>query len=263
MTNTTAAVPAQVEVKKRHRSPNYPAVSLREAVERMRSLWHRDGKAGAPPKIAAVHIGFQTAHGQAMSVLAALKKFGLLDEVKDRLVPSQRAVEILNLREDDSRRIQALKDAALSPPIYRELAEQHRVTGLPDDDVLESELTTYKDFNPHAVAGFVKDFKDTLEFAGLLEKGVLKLDGVITNQGKEEGQKAQVFDTSIIKDFFALPEAKATTVSVRRFPMDISIPRNVKAELAISGQELRKEDLERLKKQLDRLIENLSDAFED
>jgi hypothetical protein len=143
------------------------------------------------------------------------------------------------------------------------LAEQHRATGLPSDDVLEAELKTYRDFNPNAVTGFVKDFKDTLEFSGLLEKGVLKLDGMITNQAKEEGQKAQPFDTSLIKDFFAPSEAKSTPVSVRRYPMDISIPRNVKAELAISGQELRKEDLERLKKQIDRLIENLSEAFED
>src|SRR6267378_3177261 len=115
MTNAAGVVPTQDDAKKRHRSHNYPAVSLREAVDRVKGLLQRDGKAGAPPKIAAVHIGFQTAHGQAMSVLAALKKFGLLEEVKDRLVPSQRASEIVNLREDDSRRVQALKDAALSP----------------------------------------------------------------------------------------------------------------------------------------------------
>jgi len=263
MTNGAGAVSAQDDAKKRHRSPNYPAVSLREAVERMRNLWQRDGKAGAPPKIAAVHIGFQSAHGQAMSVLAALKKFGLLDEVKDRLVPTQRAVEILNLREDDSRRIQAVKDAALSPPIYRELAEQHRATGLPDDDVLESELTTYKGFNPNAVAGFVKDFRDTLEFAGLLEKGVLKLEGMTTTPAQEEGKRSQHADFSHLKDFSGPTEQQPIPMTVRRYPLDISIPRNLRAELAITGQELRKEDLERLKKQLDRLIENLSDAFED
>jgi hypothetical protein len=198
-----------------------------------------------------------------MSVLAALKKFGLLDEVKDRLVPSQRAVEILNLREDDSRRIQALKDAALSPPIYRELAEQHRATGLPDDDVLESELTTYRDFNPNAVGGFVKDFKDTLEFAGLLEKGVLKVDGMTATESNKDRQQSEAVASTVFSNRFGETGKKEPLAMVRRYPLDISIPRNIRAELAITGQELRKEDLERLKKQLDRLIENMADAFED
>jgi hypothetical protein len=260
MSDATGQAPALDDAKKRHRSPNYPAVSLKDAVERVRSLYQKDGKAGAPPKIAAVHIGFQTPHGQAMSVLAALKKFGLVDEVKDRLVPSQRAIEILNLREDDARRIQALKDAALNPPIYRELAEQHRDTGLPADDVLQSELKTYRDFNPNAVASFVKDFKETLEFAGLSENGALKLEPMATQQPHTE---ANPVSSQVYSNLYAEPAQKDTQTSVRRYPFDISIPRNMKAELSISGQELRKEDLERLKKQIDRLIENLSDAFED
>jgi hypothetical protein len=60
------------------------------------------------------------------SVVTTLKKFGLLEPSEDRLVPTQRALEIYNLTESDPRRIQELKDAALSPPIYRELIEQHR-----------------------------------------------------------------------------------------------------------------------------------------
>lgn len=263
MTDATGAVPIQDDGKKRHRSPNYPAVNLREAVERVKGILQKDGKAGAPPKLAAVHIGFQSAHGQAMSVLAALKKFGLLEEVKDRLVPSQRAIEIVNLREDDPRRAQALKDAALSPPIYRELAEQHGSTGLPADDVLEAELKTYRDFNPNAVAGFVKDFRDSLEFAGLLQNGVLKLDGMTATEPNKEPKQQEVLAYQPFKNAFGVPDKKETMTLVRRYPLDISIPRNLRAELAITGQELRKEDLERLKKQLDRLIENLSDAFED
>jgi hypothetical protein len=264
MTNKVATVPTPDDGKKtRHRSPSYPAVSLREAVERTGNLWRRDGKAGAPSKIAAIHIGFQTPHGQAMSVLAALKKFGLVEEMKDRLVPTQRAIEILSLREDDPRRVQALKDAALSPPIYQELAEQHRTTGLPDDDVLESELTAYKGFNPNSVAGFVKDFRDTLDYAELLEGGWLKLGSTSHEPQKDEEQQVGNLEIAISESTSDVSGKKTAVTTIRRYPMDISIPRNVRAELVITGQELKKDDLERLKKQLDRLIENLSDAFED
>lgn len=48
----------------------------------------------------------------------------------------------------------------------------------------------------------------------------------------------------------------------RKYPVDISIPRGLKAELAISG-DFKQEDLERLKKQINRVIENLEDAFLD
>ncbi len=168
-----ASKTAVVPKKERHRSPNYPAVSLKEAVDRVTQLWVADGKAGAPTAIAAKHIGFGSAHGQALSVLAALKRFGLVAETNGRIVPTQRAMEIINLPADDPRRAQALKDAALTPTIYRELIEGYRETGLPADETLAAELTTYKAFNPNAVDGFVRDFKETLDFAGLNEEDAL------------------------------------------------------------------------------------------
>ncbi len=163
----SAAAASKGVKKERHRSPNYPAVGLKEAVERVRQLYAADGKAGAPAAIAAKHIGFGSAHGAAMSVLAALRRFGLVAEANGRIVPTQRAMEILNLPANDPRRTAALQEAALLPVIYRSLVESYQQTGLPSDEVLEAELTTYKGFNPKAVSGFVKDFRDTLDFAGI------------------------------------------------------------------------------------------------
>ena len=162
--------------KERHRSPNYPAVGLREAVERARKFYMADGKAGAPAKLAAVHIGFTKPHGQAMSVLAALKRFGLIAESGGRMVPTQAAIEILNLPDNDPRRRAAIQESALGPPIYKELVEKHRSTGLPHPDVLKAELVTYRNFNPAAVRGFVSDFIDTLEYAGIAFGDYVNLD---------------------------------------------------------------------------------------
>jgi len=179
------------EVKKeRQRSPNYPAVGLREAVERVYKLYREDGRAGAPPKLAAVHIGFKAPHGQAMSVLAALKRFGLVSDANGRVAPTHGAIEILNLPENDPRRQAALREAALGPPIYRELVEKHRGTGLPKRDVLEAEMITYKKFNPSAVKGFVTDFLDTLEYAGIsVEDGVEAISG---QESEVEGSEIEL-----------------------------------------------------------------------
>lgn len=173
---------------KRHRSPNYPAVGLREAVERLRNLYAKDGKAGAPAQLAAVHIGFGKAHGQAMSVLAALKKFGLIVESSGRFVPTQRGLEIVNLPNDDARRQKAIQEAVLEPSIYRELIEKHRESGWPADDVLASELVTYKNFNPKSANGFVVDLKDSLDFSGLSQEVALESDQEVDSEMIEEAQ---------------------------------------------------------------------------
>ena len=186
----TDSVAKQPEKKARQRSPNYPTVGLQDALERVRRLFNEDGRANVAVEVAAKHIGYATAHGQAYSVLSALKKFGLLEENKGRVALSRRAIELLNLPVNDPRRIQALKDAALSPPIYRELVEQHAQTGLPGDEALEAELVTYKNFNPKAVAGFVRDFRATLEFAGLSDLTVLGSE----NKADEAKKSPQIGD---------------------------------------------------------------------
>jgi hypothetical protein len=158
---------------KRPRSPNYPAVGLREAVDRLKKLYEKDGKAGAPAEIAAVHIGFGKPHGQAMSVLAALKRFGLVSENGGRFAPSQRGLEIINLSPDDPRRQKALCDAVLEPSIYRELIDKHRESGWPANEVVASELETYKGFIKKAAISLVEDLKDSLEFSGLSNETAL------------------------------------------------------------------------------------------
>ena len=60
------------------------------------------------------------------------------------------------------------RESALSPSLYKELADSHQTTGLPAPDSLEAELVTYKGFNPKAVGGLVRDFLDTLDFAGII-----------------------------------------------------------------------------------------------
>jgi len=247
--------------KPRHRSPNYPTVGLREAVTRVRKLYEADGKAGAPAELAAVHIGFAKPHGQAMSVLAALKKFGLVSEVNGRWVPTQRAIEILNLPESDERRQRALRDAALSPSIYRQLVKAHQETGWPKNDVLESELVTYRNFNPNSVGDFVKDLKDSLELAGLSDLSALEFSGEEDSDVTEttETPKEAPKDRQQILN----PPGIRKPVQLATQVLAISIPRNLSVDIAVKGDELKREDLAKIKSQFNRWIEGLEEAFEE
>jgi hypothetical protein len=168
--------PMEVVAKKvRQRSPNYPAIGLRGAVEKVKLLFEADRRAGAPVDAALKHMGFSTKHGQALAVLSALKKFGLVEESSGRIVPTSRAVDLLTFPDIDARKIRAVRDAALSPEIYRELYEQYKSTGIPSEETLRAELIADKHFNPNAVEGFIRDFKDTLVFAGIMNPGELSL----------------------------------------------------------------------------------------
>jgi len=162
--------------KKRQRSPNYPAVSLRDAVERVRALYTQDGRPGAPLETAVRHFGFTSAHGQAMTIVSALKKFGLIEDKNGRIVPTPLAINVIEFKPDHQRHKEALREAALKPDIYGGLVERYREhSRLPSDESLRPELVTDMGFNPKAVSDFLVDFRDSLEYAGLLEGNTLKL----------------------------------------------------------------------------------------
>jgi hypothetical protein len=72
-------------------------------------------------------------------------------------------------------RLASLRAAAASPPIYRELLTEFEGSGLPPDSTLRSELIAARKFNPNAVDGFIRDFRDTLDFAGLSDLTALEL----------------------------------------------------------------------------------------
>jgi len=162
--------------KSKPRSPNYPAISLVEAIERTRKIYKADGRAGAPVAAAVKHVGYSGPHGKALTVLSALGKFGLTENKAGRVVPTQAAVDILEFDSNHERHKKALREAVLMPAAYRNIIERYRKVGvLPSDESLKPELVADLKFSPSAAGGFIKDFRTSLEFAGLLVGNELKL----------------------------------------------------------------------------------------
>ena len=184
MADQAVLVPKK-EQKPRHRSPNYPGVGLRAAVGKIEALYKADGLAPSTKLAALKHMGYEKFHSDAARTLSALKGFGLIEETADRLKLTQRGIEIVARPNGDPIREKAIKQAAISPDIYQLVMEEYRSTGLPSDASLRSDLITVRKFNPTAVDGFVQDFKDTLEFAGLSDLKVLESK---QSQGKNSGQ---------------------------------------------------------------------------
>jgi hypothetical protein len=172
--------------KSRHRSPNYPSIGLRIAIGKIQSLY-KDGGLAPLMKITALKgLGFDKDDANAARGLAALKSFGLIEEVEnDRLKISQRGVDIVARQEGEPQRTAALHAAASSPQIYRELLTEFAASGVPPNAALKSELIAAKKFNPNVVDDFITDFRDTLDFSGLSISEVLESE---QQQNKNGGQ---------------------------------------------------------------------------
>ena len=176
----------------RQRSPNYPGIGLRDAVELVGKLVQADGKAGALAEIALKHMGFNVDSGSRRTAFSALKKFGLIDVLGNKIVPTESAITIVRFPDHHPRRKDALRAAALSPTIYKEVLDFYLEQGeLPGDDSLMAEIGSDWDFNSNVLPTFVAAFRDTLTYAGLLEGNRLLLEGQSVSGKPDAGEGSQ------------------------------------------------------------------------
>lgn len=156
--------------KRRGRSPSYPSIDLEQAVERARKLLERENRHLVPVDTALEAWGYSQASGAGMVVLAALKKFGLLEDQgsgSDRRVRlTDMAYEILiDERDESPERCELLRQAALRPRIHAELWDRYG-SKLPSDSTLRYELRKM-DFTDDATRKLTAEWRRTFEFAGL------------------------------------------------------------------------------------------------
>ena len=111
------------------RSPNYPAIGLKDAIAEVQKLWKAEKKTVVSGDVAAKALGYKGLSGPPRVKLAALKKFGLVDDGPQGMAVSDSAVRILHQPEDSEDRLKALRDAALRPGLFKELLKTHASAG--------------------------------------------------------------------------------------------------------------------------------------
>lgn len=149
------------------RGPAYPYVDLREAVKLLEKL-HAFAKRtpAALDQVAKDAWGWSPTSSTPKKASAALKYFGLVDEVRDgkAIKLSDRGYRILADDVESPDRKKALRDAALSPAQYQYC---YQTWGADLPPVAKSKLIFDRGFVPSTVDGFLKDYKATLDYAGL------------------------------------------------------------------------------------------------
>jgi hypothetical protein len=110
----------------------FPIVSLRQAIDRLASIYRADEAEALTASDAAKRLGFGELSGPARRVIRALLDYGLVEEsTGQRLRMTRLARQLLNAA-SEFERDKALVDAADRPPLFQELARTFR-DRRPDD----------------------------------------------------------------------------------------------------------------------------------
>ena len=157
----------------KRRSPNYPGITLEEAVEVIGTLYqgsppgHGVGRGQFTPQDAAQAWGYGSTSGPVKLRLGALRQYGFLEGKKgDNPSLSSRALTLI-LRERASRQHrQALQQAVLAPPTFAELHE--RLPGAAQD-ALRQFLIVDRNFTHDGANRLIGVYEASLAYAELDE----------------------------------------------------------------------------------------------
>jgi hypothetical protein len=175
---------------KRLRSPNYPAISLPEAINRVTALYRAVHTHAAPRDVAVKGMGYNSLNGASATALSALHKYGLLDRAGDDVKVSERALSILHPHTPEEKAA-AIRAAAGEPVLFAELAE--RFPGaMPNEDLLRNYLVR-KGFAPAALVAVIAAYRDTSEMVEAAGRGY---DSAQSAESKE----TQVLHPPLVKD---------------------------------------------------------------
>jgi hypothetical protein len=149
-------------VVRKIRSPTYPRISLREAIEQVTRVYEEEGTHSASDGDIVKDLGYKSLNGTSSGVLSALKKYGLLQRDEGGFNVTSDAVAIIELPPGSSEHSAAVRKSAFRPVLFAEMYEKYG-PALPNDRTLRHFLIT-KNFNPKTTNEVIRVYRDTLEF---------------------------------------------------------------------------------------------------
>lgn len=143
------------------RSPRYPIIGLREALEKAQAVYKADNRNKIPKHLVAGHMGYSGLNGASLGIISAVTKYGLLEGGRDAMWITPRAVDIFEREPNDPDRAAALVAAADEPELFRALKEAFPEKA--SDAALRSFLITKREFLPQSAERLVRAYRETRE----------------------------------------------------------------------------------------------------
>jgi hypothetical protein len=171
------------------RSPSFPFIPLKTAIERLEAFDKKFGRHPVPAAKAALAWDMKEKSSQGDQTLAALKSFGL---VKYDGMGMARHVSLTDegrnyLRaQQESVKKQILKACALRPKIIRKFWAAWSADRPPDEVALDK-LILDNGFSEGGARNFLKVYDDTVSYAGLSNSDKVDLE----EDGADDGEEAE------------------------------------------------------------------------
>ncbi len=141
------------------RSPGYPTIGLREAIEKIKLVYAKDYQNKIPRALVAEHMGYRSLNGKSLGVLSAVGKYGLLEGRADSNWVSDLALAIIAHEPGTPERSRAVTEAASRPELFAELDAKFQA-GRFSDGAVRSYLMTQK-FIPQAADAVIRSYRET------------------------------------------------------------------------------------------------------
>lgn len=210
------------------RSPAYPAIGLKEAIEAAGRIYKADYQNAIPREVAAKHMGYNGLNGKSLGALSALVKYGLLEGRGDETKVSARAVTIIAHGPGAPERVEALKAAMTAPELFVDLDLRFQ-GGKASDEAIRAYLLTNK-FIPAAADNVIRSYRDTKALLTSESEAYNAKNHEPKEQPKMEEQLSErathILDASQtaveypIQEVFNLPEGTVTITFPKRLSAD-------------------------------------------
>lgn len=239
----------------RVRSPGYPMIDLKEAIDKAKELWNKDKMNPIPREVVAKHLGYENAGGYGGRVIAALKHFDLISFKEGDIILTEKALDLALHSPDDKIYQDIIKEIALKPDTYADIFNDFKVSEISDATLRVKLIKDYK-FNADKVDRFISNFRSTIDFAGLTE----------TEERREEEDNMQTQDRRLPVTRDTVPSTAKTpgtaamtpATAIKHYPIPLS-----KGKTAVIGFEslpVRKKDIEVIKKWLELFEGSLTES---
>ncbi len=149
---------------KKERSPSCPKLPLSDALDLVRKLHAKAGRATIRPEVAIGPLGYSSLNGAALGTIAALTQYGLIERQRGSgLSVSPLALKLIHPLNDEQEKT-ARREAALNPRVFAEIYQG----GYHDcsEDVLANHLIQ-NGFTPDGAKRAATVYRENSEYAAL------------------------------------------------------------------------------------------------
>ena len=178
----------------RMRSPNFPGLSLEDAVSFVKIIWDRNRRAPIMREAAAKDLGYTGLTGRSLKVLGALNQYDLIENMsKGHMRVTKTAEDILIGYPEDVKK-EAVSKAGRAPSLFWDIYEKFEGT-VPSDNAVRSFLLQ-KGFTNEGVEKAIKSFLDTNRYVEIY--GVSESYGNATESAAESSPDSSSQEEKIV-----------------------------------------------------------------